>query len=145
MRGSPILHALILIIAWAALCFPIRYVTASREDVAETVEATRPDSRAWVQLRFSSVPQTFALMQGDTPLWSHAAQDGDEETQFERELPIALVDAGVDLWLTATLPPGQTAVEVRVHPDRMDAQAQTLWVDGVADEPVSFIWEPRDE
>lgn len=141
MRGRPLLHWVLFLLAWTALLYPVIRVTQGDQAAPQPATMHTGTSTAWVSLRFSQAPHAFELRQGGRSLWN---EEEPGRLVFERTLPVEFDRFGAELNLAARLPDSVTAVEVAVESDGRALRSRTLWVSGNVDEVVGFSWGRDD-
>ncbi len=142
MRGNPVIQWLIFATLWLLLLIPVVRVTSGTEQPGAAARTEPPARTAdqetvWVSLRFSATPSAFAVAQNDVIVWAESAPVA---RYFERAVTLTVEDGGVELFLAASLPEEETAIEVAVESDGRPRQTRTLWLTGDADDPVFFSW-----
>jgi len=141
MRGKPLVQWSLFLVVWTALLVPLIRVTHGTRPPSKPPAAVSTRTTTWVSVRFSNPPASFAVHQAGTSLWEEERPDG---LEFERAVPLAFNEFGTELRLTAELPAGVTAIEVRLEPDARSARSRTVWTSGMTDEVVSFSWRRHD-
>jgi len=113
MRGRPLWELLLFGLVWGVLLIPLRAITRpATERAPRAVAAQQERVTAWVQLRFSEVPERFVLYSQEQPVWQeeHPVPDQEEPLELAWDEPgQGHLRLAVE-WASA----GRRATEVRV-------------------------------
>lgn len=140
MQGKPFIQWLLFALLWMLLLVPIVRVTRATATARAPETAVTTAIPVWLSVRFSALPDSFTVRQGDQVLMS---ETNPSEQLFDRETRMAIDEFGAELTLIAELPDTDTAVEIVVEPDGLPRQSRTLWLSGSVEEVVSFPWGTR--
>jgi hypothetical protein len=144
VRGSPLLHFLIGVIAFALFAIPVSRLTVAREESPATekpessAEEAGAPRRTFIRVRVAHVPQSLSLKLGDRELLPSPAT-----SPVETEATIGIPKDGLELALNAKWPDGtpDTAVTIELEPDELESRRETLWSTGPAlNGIITFKW-----
>ena len=156
MRGSPMLHLLLLITAFVLLSVPLRHLTgavksesgqavAGASGVVEGMEE-HPEGEhvhrvpVRIRVRFVGVPETMRLQVGERDLLKGVDLDA---SPVECEAEMEIGHEGNELVLEVKGPEGvgATAVTVELEPEGLDMRSETRWSEGGAvSDVLTFVW-----
>jgi hypothetical protein len=157
MRGSPMLHLLLLMTAFVLLSVPLRHLTgavrASGENAtgaaAGVVEGVdeHPEGEhvhrvpVRIRVRYSGRPESMQLKVGERNLLEGVAVADGVALDCEAELELG--HDGNELVLEVKWPAGEgeTAVTVELEPEGLEGRSETRWADGGAiSDVLTFVW-----
>lgn len=142
MKGHPLIEAVLFLLCWACLLWPLREltrpVTASSATPVETQDEARTAS--WITLKSSAGLSAVTLKQGAEAVLEEQLK---ESTTCEREVELAWTsDHRLELRIDATWhEAGTKALEIIIEPDGLPARSVTLWTDATELQDVQvFSW-----
>lgn len=143
MRGSPLLRAVLTLLALLLMAWPVWRVTrASAPTAAPEPDATADTTPAKVRLRLSFLPGPpleWSVRHLGRVVWSGASGGGEAESP---ELAIPIPEEGVDLQVTARWPAGTAigAARLRLVRSNSPALERSAWTDerGALDAVLTF-------
>lgn len=147
MRGSPLIHLVLLVTAFALVAVPLRHLTgAGKGDepslrAIETEESAEERVPVRLRLRFAHRPEALALESGGRDLLEGVEWG---ESPVEREIELNLGKDGTEFLLEGRWAEGapETAVTVELEPDGMDLRTETRWSEGRAiSDVLTFEWK----
>ena len=125
MKGSPLLRALLVVIALLALLLPLRSLTTYRPKGPPTspqIPAT--ESNVHLVLTSTNFPFTFAVSHLGKTIWKGEAG----ESGVARDVQMIFPPEGIDLLLDVKWQgQKQTAVKIDLTPEGGDTITRTLW------------------
>lgn len=157
MRGSPMLHLLLLITAFVLLSVPLRHLTGVAR-AQQAVEGLTPSAAVVegadthpegehlhqlpvrIRLRFAHPPQAMSLRVGDQELLTGVDLT---KSQVECEAKLELGHEGNEFVLEGQWPAGapDTAVTVELEPDGLELRSETRWSEGgLVSDVLTFVW-----
>lgn len=125
MKGSPLLRALLVVIALLAVLWPLRSLTTHRAKEPPTSPQT-PTTESSVHLVLTSTtfPFTFEVSHLGKTIWKGEAV----ESSVARDVQMIFPSEGIDLLLDAKWQgQKQTAVKIDLTPEGGDTITRTLW------------------
>jgi hypothetical protein len=156
MRGSPMLHLLLLITAFLLLSVPLRHLTGAVRVGGGTGEGVKagvvdgmeehPEGEhvhrvpVRVRVRFVGVPETMRLQVGERDLLKGMGF-GTSPVECEAEMEIG--HEGNEMVLEAKWPEGagEAAVTVELEPEGLDGRSETRWSEGgTISDVLTFVW-----
>lgn len=147
MRGSPLLHLVLLVTVFSLVAVPLRHLTgtgmgdAPSQRAIETEESAEERVPVRVKLRFAHRPEALALEWEGRDLLEGVEWG---ESPVEREVELILGKEGTELLLEGQWAEGapETAVTVELEPDGMDLRTETRWSEGGAiSDVLTFEWK----
>ena len=143
MRGSPPLHLVLFMVAFALLAIPLSHLTFARPESVVTTSQVQASEKTSTQLRFrfAHKPVSISVKLDGTELFS--AKVPDKSTASVRN-ELTIPKEGLELVVTVAWPEGtpDTAFTMEVEPDGMDMQTQTHWSSGShMEEFYTFQWK----
>jgi hypothetical protein len=125
MRGSPLLRALLVVIALLAVLWPLRSLTTHRAEQPHAPPQTATaQSNVHLVLTSTTFPFAFAISYLGEPIWKGEAV----ESSIARDVHMTFPPEGIDLLIDAKWQgQRQTAVKVDVTPEGGDTITKTLW------------------
>jgi hypothetical protein len=156
MRGSPMLHLLLLITAFVLLSVPLRHLTgavksesgqavAGASGVVEGMEE-HPEGEhvhrvpVRIRVRYAHAPEMMRLEAGERDLLKGVGL-GTSPVECEAEMEIG--HEGNEFVLEVKWPEGvgATAVTVELEPEGLDMRSETRWSEGGAiSDVLTFVW-----
>jgi hypothetical protein len=139
MRGSPLIRAILVVIALLALLAPLRTLTSRRSETATLVKqsAQSPTAKKKVRLELTSttLPFKYQITSAGETIWSGEAHSTTVATDAELNIP----PEGIDLVLDASWnEKKQTAVRLALEPQGSDKMAKTVWGTTSVSEVLTF-------
>lgn len=138
MRGSPLVRALVMLLALAALAIPLRHLTAQRETISAppVVENKAPEtSKVSIALTSTRVPCAFSIHHLGKVIWEGTLT----KPEANQTLDLPFPPEGIDLVVQAEWSdedPSALRVEVTAPGGR--SIEQSLWGSGSATEVLTF-------
>lgn len=125
MKGSPLLRAVLVVIALLAALWPLRSLTAHRAKEPPTSPQTpTTESSVHLVLTSTTVPFTFDVSHLGKTIWKGEAV----ESGVARDVQMIFPPEGIDLLLDAKWQgQKQTAVKIDLTPEGGDTITKTLW------------------
>ena len=126
--GSPLIRAILVVIALLALLAPLQPLTSRRREIATLVKqaAQGPTAKKTVRLELTSttLPFKYQITSGGEAIWSGESNSTTVATDVELNFP----PDGIDLVLDASWnEKKQTAVRLALVPQDSDKMAKTIW------------------
>ena len=154
MRGSPLLHLLLLAAAFVLLSVPLRHLTGAQSKTASAAPAAGVVAgvayhpvcvhshlvHVRIQVLPAHAPQSLALLSGGKNLLAGADAS---RSPVECEAELELGHEGNELILEAQWSDGtpDTAVTVELEPAGLETRAETRWSEGGSiSDVLTFIW-----
>ncbi len=150
MRGSPVLHVLLFLLAFAMLALPLSHLTFARPAAGlEAVDA--PETPAGrevpvvIRVRLAHLPVSLSLKLDNQEELLPPAEKKPARGVIEFERTITIPAEGIEIFTTATWPDGtpDTAVTIELEP-RADlaSRSVTQWTEGGTElsVPFTFSW-----
>src|SRR4029077_9650880 len=137
MRGSPLLRALLVVIALLAVLWPLCRLTTHRTEAPSVAAPTAvaPESNVHLVLTSTSFPFTFEVSHLGKTIWKGEAT----ESSVTRDVKMVFPSEGIDLSVEAKWPGDkQGAVKLDVTPDESDTMTKTLWGSGSVSGVLTF-------
>ncbi len=142
MKGSPRFEICLFVIAGLLLILPLRLLTgvavsAPPDHLTVSVSETR-EVNAWVDFRFSALPEKVKIYQGDVLLWQ-----GGGSRREDGDLTLRLTDNGALLRLELLWPAElkDAYVECSLEVDEMSDLRKGFWSQGHDDQLWNLAWE----
>jgi hypothetical protein len=129
MKGSPLLRALLVMIALLAVLWPLRSLTTHRAESpsARSQLAVIPESNVHLVLTSTAFPFTFEISHLGKSIWKGEAT----ESSVARDVTMAFPSEGIDLLVEAKWESDkQAAVKLDVAVEGGDITTGTLWGTG---------------
>jgi hypothetical protein len=127
MRGSPLLRAILIVIALLALLIPLRTLTSRRSETATPLEQAVPGSakkRFRLELTSTTVPFKYQIAHDGKTIWSGESNSTTVATDVELRFP----PEGIDLVIDASWNERkQTAVRLALISQDSAMMAKTIW------------------
>jgi hypothetical protein len=138
MRGSPLLRALLVVIALLTVLWPLRSLTTHRAEepsaAPQTAAEVRPNVR--VVLTSTTFPFTFEVSHLGKTIWKGEAV----ESSVAQDVQMAFPPEGIDLLIDVKWQDQrQTAVKVDVTPEGGDTITKTLWGTTQVNDVLTFV------
>ena len=137
MKGSPLLRALLVVLALLAVLWPLRSLTIRRADGPPTPAqaAAAPEANVHLVLASTSLPFTFAVSHLGQIIWKGEATEG----SAAHDLRMAFPPEGIDLFVEVKWPGHQpAAVKLEVTPENGETMTRMLWGSGQASGVLTF-------
>jgi hypothetical protein len=137
MRGSPLLRALLVVIALLAVVWPLRSLTTHRaESPSVPLQGEpMPGSNVHLILTSTSFPFTFEVSHLGETIWQGEAT----ESNVARDVKITFPPEGIDLLVEAKWQGDkQAAVKLDVTVNGGDTITRTLWGTGKVSGVLTF-------
>ena len=137
MRGSPLVRAIVTVIALLALLLPLRRLTSHQSSTVLPPPAQVSTARQKLHLELTSttVPFKFQVTHGGRPIWSGQSTSTTIATDTELKFPLE----GIDLVLDVSWPQDkETAVRFALTPEGSDPIVKTVWSTMSASEVLTF-------
>jgi hypothetical protein len=139
MRGSPLIRAILVVIALLALLAPLRTLTSRRSETATLVKQAAQSLTAKNKVRLevtsTTVPFKYQITGGGKTIWSGESNSTTVATDAELNFP----PEGIDLVLDASWnEKKQTAVKLALIPQDSDMMAKTIWGTTSVSEVLTF-------
>jgi hypothetical protein len=126
MKGSPLLRALLVVIALLAVLWPLRSLTTHHTKKRPAAPQTAATAQSNVRLVLTSTtfPFAFEVSHLGKPIWKGEAN----ESSVARDVRLIFPPEGIDLLIDAKWErQKQTAVKVDLTPEGGDTITKTLW------------------
>jgi hypothetical protein len=128
MRGSPLVRAILVVIALLALLAPLQTLTSRRSETATLIKQAAQGSTAKKKVRLeltsTTVPFKYQITSGGETIWSGESNSTTVATDTEFNFP----PEGIDLVLDASWnEKKQTAVRLALIPHDSVNMAKTIW------------------
>lgn len=145
MRGFPLFHTGLMVIALAVLAWPLIILTRPASSVqAAPVQQSEVSLAAHIPVRLDArwahVPEYLLVSHLGEPLWEAASLSA---LQAGLDATLSIPEEGVDLEVTVRWPEGTptSALQLTVTPEALPAQDQVLW--GTVDESdvLTYQWK----
>jgi hypothetical protein len=139
MRGSPLVRALLVVIALLALLVPLRTLTSRRGDTATPLQqaAQRSTTKKTFRLELTSttVPFKYQITSDGKTIWGGESNSATVATDAELKFPPEGIDLVVDASWTEQK---QTAVRLALIPQDSAVMAKTMWGTTSVSEVLTF-------
>jgi hypothetical protein len=138
MRGSPLVRAVLVVIALLVLLLPLRTLTRRRSEtapLARVVQSATEKKRFRLELTSTTVPFKYHVTSGAKVIWSGESNSTTVATDSELEFPPEGIDLVVDASWTETR---QTAVRLVLIPQGSPVMARTIWGTTSVSEVLTF-------
>ena len=125
MKGSPLLRALLVVIALLVLLWPLRNLTSHHAKGPPSLPQTpATESNAHLGLTSTTFPFTFEISHLGKTIWKGEAT----ENSVARDVQLIFPREGIDLLIDAKWEgQRQTAVKIDLTPEGGDTITKTLW------------------
>jgi hypothetical protein len=136
MKGSPLLRALLVVIALLALLWPLRSLTSHHAKEPPTSPQTpATESNVHLVLTSTTFPFTFEVSHLGQTIWKGEAV----ESSVARDVRMIFPPEGIDLLLDVKWQgQKQTALKVDLTPESGDTITKTLWGTTEVSDVVTF-------
>jgi hypothetical protein len=139
MGGSPLVRAILVLIALLALLAPLRTLTSPRGETATLVKQVTqsPTVKKKVRLELTSTtfPFKYQITSGGQTIWSGESNSASVAADAEINFP----PEGIDVVLDASWnEKKQTAVRLALVPQGSDMMAKTIWGTTSVSEVLTF-------
>ena len=139
MRGSPLVRAILVVIALLALLVPLRTLTSRRSEAATPLQQAAGSSsgkkKFRLELTSTTTPFKYQVTSGGETIWSGESSATTVATDAELKFP----SEGIDLVLDASwAEKKQTAVRLALIPQESAAMAKTVWGTTSVSEVMTF-------
>ena len=139
MRGSPLVRAILVVIALLVLLVPLRTLTRRRSEAAtplqQAVQGSFEKRGFRLELTSTTAPFKYQVTSGGETIWSGESSATTVATDVELKFP----SEGIDLVLDASwAEKRQTAVRLALIPQKSAAMAKTVWGTTSVSEVMTF-------
>ena len=139
MRGSPLVRAVLVVLALLALLGPLRTLTNRRTEAGVPLQQAGPGSavkkKIHLELTSTTVPFKYQITSGGEPIWRGQSNSTTAATDLELEFP----PEGIDLVLDASWGEQKpTAVRLALIPQGSGMMARTVWGTTSVSEVMTF-------
>ena len=139
MGGSPLIRAILVVIALLALLAPLRTLTSRRIETAALVKqaAQSPTAKKKVRLELTSTtfPFKYQIASTGETIWSGESNSTTVATDVELNFPPERIDLVLDAsWNEKK----QTAVRLALVPQDSDMMVKTIWGTTSVSEVLTF-------
>jgi hypothetical protein len=128
MRGSPLVRAILVVIALLALLVPLRTLTSRRSKTAtplqQAAQGSTAKKRFRLELTSTTVPFKYQITSDGETIWSGESNSTVVATDAELKFPPEGIDLVVDASWTEKK---QTAVRLALIPQDSAMMAKTIW------------------
>jgi hypothetical protein len=128
MRGSPLVRAILVVIALLALLIPLRTLTSRRSETAAPLQQPAQGSTAKKKFRLeltsTTIPFKYQVASGGQAIWSGESNSPTVATDAELNFPPEGIDLVIDVSWTEKK---QTAVRLALIPQNSAMMTQTIW------------------
>jgi hypothetical protein len=128
MRGSPLVRAILVVMALLALLIPLRTLTSRRIETATPLQQPAQGSTAKKKFRLeltsTTVPFKYQVTSGGQSIWSGESNFTTVTTDAELKFPPEGIDLVIDVSWTEKK---QTAVRLALIPQDSAIMTQTIW------------------
>ena len=139
MRGSPLVRAVLVVIALLVLLLPLRTLTRRRSETAaplpRAVEGAAEKKKFRLELTSTTVPFKYHITSGGETIWSGESNSTTVAKDSGLEFPPEGIDLAVDASWTETKP---TAVRLVLIPQGSAAMTRTMWGTTSVSEVLTF-------
>lgn len=139
MRGSPLIRAILVVIALLALSIPLRTLTSRRSETTTPLQQPAQGSTAKkkfrLQLTSTTVPFKYQITSGGETIWSGESNSTTVSTDTELKFPPEGIDLVIDASWTEQK---QTAVRLALIPQDSAMMAKTVWGTTSVSEVLTF-------
>src|SRR5437879_2464114 len=136
MKGSPLLRALLVVIALLAVLWPLRSLTSHHAKGPPSSPRTPAiESNVHLVLTSTTFPFTFEISHLGKTIWKGEAS----ESSVARDVQLIFPREGIDLLIDAKWQrEKQTAVKIDLTPEGGDTITKTLWGTTEVNEVLTF-------
>ena len=136
MKGSPLLRALLVVIALLVLLWPLRNLTSHHAKGPPSLPQTpATESNAHLGLTSTTFPFTFEISHLGKTIWKGEASD----SSVARDVQLIFPPEGIDLLIDAKWQgQKQTAVKIDLTPEGGDTITKTLWGTSEVNDVLTF-------
>jgi hypothetical protein len=142
MKGSPLVRAILTVIALLALLIPLRSLTSRRTETATPLQQAAQGSTAKKKFRLeltsTTVPFKYQITGGGQTIWSGESNSSTVAADAELEFPPEGIDLVIDASWTEQK---QTAVRLALIPQDSAMMAKTVWGTTGVSEVLTFQQE----
>ena len=142
MKGSPLVRAILTVIALLALLIPLRCLTSRRTETATPLQQAAQGSTAKKKFRLeltsTTVPFKYQITGGGQTIWSGESNSSTVAADAELEFPPEGIDLVIDASWTEQK---QTAVRLALIPQDSAMMAKTVWGTTGVSEVLTFQQE----
>ncbi|MGA8656527.1 MAG: hypothetical protein WB586_10290 [Chthoniobacterales bacterium] len=128
MRGSPLLRALLVLIALAALVVPLRKMTSEQVPLPvqprKNSERSVPNKRIHLELTCTTSPFRYQVAYSGQTIWNGYEAAATAKTDLDLAFPIEGIDLVLDVSWEENRP---TAVRLVVKPSNEEETSETAW------------------
>jgi hypothetical protein len=140
MRGSPLVRAIMTVIAMLALLFPLQRLTSHQSAIV--LQPPTQDSAAKKKIRLeltsTTAPFKFQIVHEGKPIWGGESTSTTIATNTELKFP----SEGIDLVLEVSWTEDkETAVRLALTPEGSDTIVKTVWGTMSVSEVLTFTQE----
>ena len=140
MRGSPLVRAIMTVIALLALLFPLQRLTSHQGAamLQPSEEVSTVKKKIHLELTSATVPFKFQITHGGQPIWSGESTSTTIATDTELKFPPEGIDLVLDVsWAQDK----ETAARLALTPEGSDTIVKTIWGTVSASEVLTFTQE----
>src|SRR5713101_2904409 len=139
MRGSPLVRAMLAVIALLALLIPLRTLTSRRTETTTSRQQAAQGSTAKKKFRLeltsTTVPFKYQITIGGETIWSGESNSTTVATDAELKFPPEGIDLVIDASWTENK---QTAVRLALISQDSAMMAKTMWGTTSVSEVLTF-------
>jgi hypothetical protein len=139
MRGSPLVRAVLVVIALLALLLPLQTLTRRRSERATPIQQAAQGStekkKFRLQLTSTTIPFKYQIANGGETLWSGESNSTTVATDAELKFPPEGIDLVVDASWTEKK---QTAVRFGLITQESAVMTKTMWGTTSVSEVLTF-------
>jgi hypothetical protein len=139
MRGSPLVRAVLVVIALLVLVLPLRTLTSRRSEkptlLPRAVQGATEKKKFRLELTCTTVPFEYHVTSGGEAIWSGESNSTTVATDSELEFPPEGIDLVVDASWTESKP---TAVRLVLIPQGSAVMTRTIWGTTSVSEVLTF-------
>ena len=139
MRGSPLVRAILVVIALLVLLLPLRTLTSRRSEITTPFQQVARDAavkkKFHLQLTSTTVPFKYHITSSGEAIWSGESNSATVATDSELKFPPEGIDLVVDASWTENK---QTAVRLLLIPQDSAAMTRTMWGTASVSEVLTF-------
>jgi hypothetical protein len=142
MKGSPLVRAILTVIALLALLIPLRSLTSRRTETTTPLQQAAQGStgkkKFRLELTSTTVPFKYRITSSGQTIWSGESNSTTVAADAELEFPPEGIDLVIDASWTEQK---QTAVRLALIPQDTAMMAKTVWGTTGVSEVVTFQQE----
>jgi len=139
MRGSPLVRAILVVIALLTLLIPLRTLTSRRIETTiplrQTAQGSTAKKKFRLELTSTTVPFKYQITSGGETIWSGESNSTTVAADAELKFPPEGIDLVVDASWTEKK---QTAVRLALIPQDSVGMAKTMWGTTSVSEVLTF-------